>query len=102
MNTMIKIVIFETNRKPYIAEIDGSPESLRNSISDGSLVKLGFKETKFPGNVIVYAANGIELRLKQNSWIDNIVGTFAVCKYIDNEPVNFDRKEIDIVMKGKF
>ena len=93
---MIKTIIFEPNQKPYIAEIEANLAALKNTISNDMSVKIGFKETKLPGIVIIYATNGLELRLKQNSWADNIVGTFAICKYIDNELVNFDKNEITI------
>lgn len=99
---MIKTIIFEPNQKPYILEIEASLSALKNAISNKMPVKIGFKETQLLGIVIVYLENGLELRLKQNSWADNIVGTFAVCKYVDNELLEFDRDEIEGILKGNY
>jgi hypothetical protein len=99
MKVMIKTIIFKSNQKPYIVEIEATLSALKNAISNDMPIKIDFKETQLPGIVIVYAINGLELRLKQNSWADNIVGTFAVCKYVDNELVDFDRGEIEHILK---
>lgn len=99
---MIRIVIFEPNQNPYISEISGTSESLRNAIYEGSSIRLAYKQTNASGIVIVHAENGLSLRLKQNNHADNIVGTFAICKYIDNELVDFDRGEIEAVLKKRF
>jgi hypothetical protein len=95
---MIRIVIFEPNQNPYISEISGTSESLRNAISEGASIRLAYKQTNTSGIVIVHAENGLSLRLKQNSHAEDIVGTFAVCKYVDNELVDFDRGEIEKIL----
>lgn len=100
MNVMIKTIIFEPNQKPYIVEIEATLSALKNAISNDIPVRIGFKITQIPGIVIVYPENGLELRLKQNSHADNIVGTFAVCKYVDNELLDFDRGDIEEVLRN--
>jgi hypothetical protein len=93
-------MIFEPNKNPYVHEVDGTIESLRKAIGDGLSIKISIKETKIPGLVIIQAENGIALRLKQNPHSENIVGTFVVAKYVDNELVSLNREEIEYLLTG--
>ncbi len=47
------MIIFELNQKPYIAEIEANLTALKNIIFKDIPVKIGFKETKLPGILIV-------------------------------------------------
>jgi hypothetical protein len=103
LNNTKKVLVFEPGHKPYIEEINGSLQSMRNLITGESLtanspvVKLAFKPFKIDTFTVVYCENGIELRLKQNTHADNMVGTFFIMKQVANEIVSLTPAEVEMI-----
>jgi hypothetical protein len=103
LNNTKKVLVFEPGHKPYIEEINGTLQSMRNLITgeiltaNSPVVKLAFKPFKIDTFTVVYCENGIELRLKQNTHADNMVGTFFIMKQVDNETVSLSPDEIETI-----